>query len=717
MKRIVLTMLGGSVLLGLTACGQQDATEQGYDYPETRRVDVVETLHGEQVSDPYRWLEDLDGEDTAEWVAAQNEITFRHLESIDGREQLEERLTRLWDYERYSAPSYRGGRWFYSYNDGLQDHSVIYTLPELEAEPEVLIDPNSFSEDGTTALSTMSVSESGEYVAYGKSEGGSDWQTLYVRDVDSGDDLEDRIEWSKFSTPAWNAEGDGFFYGRYPEPEGDRLTAANANHKLYFHALGTNQSEDRLVYERPDRPDWRFDPELGDDGRYLVITVHEGTDRRNRVFYMDLGDAVEPNLDADVVEVIDDFDGGYHYIDNDGSTFYFHTTAEAPRGRVIAVDFENPARENWTTVIPQRDDVIQGVEVAGDQFAVNYMQDAHSRLEIVSREGETVQEIELPTLGSVGSVNGNEERDDLFFSFTSFLYPTSVFRYELGDEGAELFREPEVPGFDRNEYVTRQVFYESMDGTEIPMFITHREGLEMDGSTPTLLYGYGGFNISLTPRFSVENLAWIEQGGIYAQANLRGGGEYGREWHQAGMKENKQNVFDDFAAAAEYLIAEDYTSSEYLGIYGRSNGGLLVGATLNQRPDLFGAAIPAVGVMDMLRFHKFTVGSGWTPDYGNPENAEDFRVLRAYSPYHNIRSGHDYPPVLVTTADHDDRVVPGHSFKYTARLQHRQAGDNPMLIRVETRAGHGAGLPTHMRIEEARDRLGFLAHHLGLELD
>jgi prolyl oligopeptidase len=704
-----------AVLLAVTGCEREP---RGYQYPETRQVDVVETLHGTEVADPYRWLEALDDDEVRAWIEAQNRVTRGHFESIEGRSRLEERLTALWNYERYATPWHEAGRYYYFHNDGLQNHSVLYTLESLDDEPEVLIDPNEFSEDGTVALTMVSISDDGRYLAYGKAVGGSDWQTFHIREIETGEEYDYHLEWIKYSPAAWTHDHAGFFYSRFPVPEGDPLTAPNVDHQLYYHELGKDQDEDVLIYARPDRPDWRFAGQVTRDGRYLIISVHEGTDRRNRVYYMDLEDPASPVFGNDVVELLDDFDGGYQFLDNDGPVFYFLTTAEAPRGRIIAVDTRNPEREEWVTVVPEKERVIRGVEPAGNAFAIGYLEDAHSRIELVRRDGEAIRDIELPTLGSVGAVRGSPARTEMFFSFSSFLYPTTIFRYDL-EEGGEpqIFRQPEIAGFDPENYVTRQVFYESRDGTAIPMFITHRRGIERDGSNPTLLFGYGGFSISMLPSFSVENLAWIEQGGIYASANIRGGGEYGREWHQAGVQEKKQNVFDDFIAAGEYLVAENYTSPRHLGIYGRSNGGLLVGAVLNQRPDLFGAAIPAVGVMDMLRFHKFTVGAGWTPDYGNPDEPEHFENLYAYSPYHNVRASHDYPPTLVTTADHDDRVVPGHSFKYIAMLQHRQAGANPMLIRIETRAGHGAGMPTGMRIEEARDRLGFLAHHLGLEID
>lgn len=712
-----LITLAVSALL-LAACEPPEPEERGYSYPETRKGDVVEELHGHTIEDPYRWLEALDDDEVREWIEAQNEVTFEHLEGIPGRGDLHGRLEELWDYERYSAPSWQSGRYFYRYNTGLQDHSVLYTMENLDDEPVELIDPNEFSEDGTTSLTMTAVSEDGEKIAYGKAEGGSDWQTFHVREIDSGEDTEDFLEWIKYSPAAWTHDNEGFFYARYPEPEGDPLTAPNEDHRIHYHRLGQDQEDNPLIFETPDHPEWRFAPRVTDDGRYLVVEVRVGTERTNRVFYMDLEDPEDPNLDAEMERLIDEPDARYAFIDNDGETFYFRTTRDADMGKVIAIDLDEPGEGHWTTVVEEQDRVLQGVSTTGDLFALNYLEDAHTRLQLVERDGTHVEDIELPEIGTVSGVSGSTERSEMFFSFTNFTTPSTNYRYDPAEQDEpEVLHEPELADYDPAEFVTTQVFYESRDGTEIPMFVVHHEDVSPDGDNPTLLYGYGGFNISITPSFSVENLAWLEQGGVYASANLRGGGEYGREWHDAGRLENKQNVFDDFAAAADYLIEQDYTRPDQLGIYGRSNGGLLVGATLNQNPELFGAAIPAVGVMDMLRFHKFTVGAGWMSDYGNPEEKEDFETNLAYSPYHNIPEDHDFPPVLVTTADHDDRVVPGHSFKYTARLQERQAGTEPMLIRTETRAGHGAGMPVSMRIEEARDRLGFLAHHLGMEID
>ncbi|HEV2131367.1 MAG TPA: prolyl oligopeptidase family serine peptidase [Longimicrobiaceae bacterium] len=682
-------------------------------YPETRRVDQVDDYHGTRVADPYRWLEDTDSPETAAWVEAQNRVTFGILKSIPEREGIERRLTELWNYERFGVPFKQGGRYFFSRNSGLQNQSVLYVQPSLDAEPRVLLDPNTLSEDGTIALTMTRVSEDGRYLAYGTSSGGSDWQEIRVREVETGQDRPDHLRWIKFSGAAWTHDGEGFFYSRFPEPQGNTLTTENLNNKLYYHRLGTPQSEDVLVYERPDQPEWRFFPQVTDDGRYLVIYTSYQTSK-NDLLYVDLGDPQRPNLRAPVRELVTGFEANYSVAGNDGPVFYVQTDKDAPKGRVIAIDTRQPQLANWRTLIPEGENVLENVQIISDQFVASYLQDAASRIRIFSLQGQPVREIELPTLGSVGSISGEREDTEAFYSFTSFLYPTTIFRYDFRTGESSVFRAPQV-AFDPTQYETKQVFYTSKDGTRVPMFITHRKGLQLDGSNPTLLYAYGGFNVSVTPAFSVSNLVWLERGGVYAVANLRGGGEYGEEWHQAGTKERKQNVFDDFIAAAEYLVREGYTRPQKLAIAGGSNGGLLVGAALNQRPDLFGAALPAVGVMDMLRYHQFTIGRAWSVDYGTSEDPEGFRYLFAYSPLHNIEPGTCYPATLVTTADHDDRVVPGHSFKYAAALQAAQSCENPVLIRIETRAGHGAGKPTSKQIEEAADRWAFLVRSLGMQ--
>ena len=703
-------------LLALSGCATHGTSRTGRGlpksaYPVTPQTNVVETLHGVRVADPYRWLEDENAPATKAWVEAENKVTFAYLAGIPEREAIQRRLTQLWNYERYGVPVKQGGRYFFSKNDGLQNQSVLYVAESLDAAPRVLLDPNTLSKDGTVALSGTAISDDGQRLAYGVAVAGSDWQEWRVRDVATAQDLPDVIKWVKFSGASWTKDGQGFFYSRYDEPtEAQRLTKVNYFQKLYFHKLGTAQAEDVLVYERPDQKEWGFSGGVTDDGRYLVITVSQGTDPKNRVFYKDLQ---APG--AKVVELLNDFDASYNFIDNDGPVFWFQTDLDAPRGRVIAIDTRAPARRNWKELIPQAAETIQGVSAVNQQFFVNYLKDAHTQVKVFDLGGRFVREIPLPSLGSAGGFSGKRSDTETFYSFTSFNTPGVIFRYDATAATSTVFRQPKV-AFNPDDYETRQVFYASKDGTRIPMFISHKKGLKLDGRTPTLLYGYGGFNISLTPSFSVANLVWMEMGGVYAMPNLRGGGEYGEEWHQAGTKARKQNVFDDFVAAAEWLIANGYTTRARLAISGGSNGGLLVGACMTQRPDLFGACLPAVGVMDMLRFHKFTIGWAWTSDYGSPDNAEDFKALLAYSPLQNLRPGTRYPATLITTADHDDRVVPAHSFKFAARLQACQRGANPVLIRIETRAGHGAGKPTTKLIEEAADKLGFLVKTLRMSV-
>ncbi len=685
---------------------------QTIDYPATAKVDVVDDFHGTIVADPYRWLEDTESDETADWVAAENRVTFAYLDAISEREVIRQRLTELWDYERYGVPFREADSYFFFKNDGLQNQSVLHTQEGLGSEARALLDPNTLSEDGTVALTNVSVTESGEYLGYGTAAAGSDWREFHVRRIADGVDLPDRIRWVKFSALSWTRDGEGFFYSRFPEASvEDSLLAPNRNQMLYYHRIGTPQSDDQLVYERPDQPEWGFGASVTDDGGYLVIRVSHGTDRRERIYYQRLGTGAHSRLDGEIDRLLDDFDASYNFVGNVGSVFYFVTDLDAPRQRLIAIDVERPDRASWIEVLPEGDDVLQSAWLIAGRLVTRYLKDAHSRIRIFDLDGTPERELELPTLGSVGGVSGKPDGNEMFYSFTSYLYPTTVFRYDFRTGESGVFRRPTVD-FDPSEYATEQVFYSSKDGTRVPMFITHRRGLELDGLNPTLLYGYGGFNISLTPSFSISNLVWLEMGGVYAVANLRGGGEYGDDWHQAGMKQNKQNVFDDFIAAAEYLVDRGYTSSERLAIAGGSNGGLLVGAAMTQRPELFGATLPAVGVMDMLRYHKFTIGWAWASDYGSSDDAEGFDYLYAYSPYHNLTPDTCYPPTLVTTADHDDRVVPGHSFKFAARLQESQACENPVLIRVETKAGHGAGKPTSKRIAEAADRWAFLVKTL-----
>ncbi len=690
--------------------------ESAFVYPPSRKADQVDDYHGVKVQDSYRWLEDPDSEETKAWVEAQNQVTFGYLAQIPAREQIKQRVTQLWNYERYGIPFKEGERYFYSKNDGLQNQSVLYTLTSLDAEPRVLLDPNTFSEDGTIALSGVAISEDGKLIAYGLSTSGSDWNEWKVLDVETSENLPDHLNWVKFSGASWTHDGQGFFYSRYDEPnEASKLEDINYYQKLYYHKLGTPQSEDILIYHRPDQKEWMFGAGVTEDGRYLIISIDQGTDPRNLVFYKDL-----QTPDSPVVELISEFEANYSFIDHDGDIFWFRTDLDAPRGRVIAIDINNPpspplSKGGWQEVIPQAAETLESVGLLNNQFVADYLKDAHSSIKIFNLDGSFVREVELPGIGSAGGFNGKRYDTETFYTFTSFTTPATIYRYDMVSGESTIFRQPKVE-FNPDEYETTQVFYKSKDGTQVPMFITHKKGLQLDGNNPTILYGYGGFNVSLTPYFSVSNLVWMEMGGVYAVPNLRGGGEYGEEWHQAGTKLNKQNVFNDFIAAAEWLIDNQYTKPAKLAISGGSNGGLLVGACMTQRPELFGAALPAVGVMDMLRFHKFTIGWAWCSDYGSPDNPEEFKALYAYSPLHNLRPGTAYPATMITTADHDDRVVPAHSFKFAAALQAAHAGEKPVLIRIETKAGHGAGKPTTKIIEELADEWAFLVRSLDIPL-
>ncbi|HVA49866.1 MAG TPA: prolyl oligopeptidase family serine peptidase [Pirellulales bacterium] len=680
-------------------------------YPTARRGDQVDDYHGAKLPDPYRWLEDPDSPETRAWIEAENKLTFSVLEKIPQRDAIRRRLTELWNYEKYGVPEARGGRYFYTRNDGLQNQSVLYWAPALDAEPRTLLDPNALSKEGTIALSGTAISDDGKLLAYGLAAAGSDWQEWRVRNVETADDLDDHLKWVKFSGASWSNDGQGFYYSRYDEPKPDEeLTGQNYFQKLYYHRVGTPQSQDKLVYQRKDQKEWGFHGQVTDDGRWLVIVVTHGTERKNNLFYLDLSHAK-----AEVVELLTGFEARFDVLGNDGSTFWLRTDLDAPRNRVVAIDLEHPARDRWREIVPEAEDTLEEVHVVGDRFFAAYLQDAKSQVRMFDLSGKSLGGLVLPGIGSAGGFTGRQADRETFYSFTSFVSPPAIYRYEIDAGKSELFREPEVP-FQASDYETRQVFYNSKDGTRVPMFLVHRKGLKPDRPRPTYLYGYGGFDISLTPGFSVGRMVWLELGGVFAMPTLRGGGEYGRAWHEAGMKSQKQNVFDDFIAAAEWLIDEGYTSRDKLAIAGRSNGGLLVGACLTQRPDLYGAAIPAVGVLDMLRFHKFTIGWAWASEYGSADNADEFPALLAYSPLHNIKPGTEYPPTLITTADHDDRVVPAHSFKFAAALQAAQAGDAPILIRIETSAGHGAGIPTSKAIEEMADGYAFLVKMLDVDV-
>lgn len=702
------TIFGGLMLLA--AFGFAIAGDTRMKYPETKKVDHVDDHHGTKVPDPYRWLEDdvRQSKEVAAWVEAQNKVTFGFLESIPQRETIKKRLTELWNYEKYGVPFKVAGKYYYFKNDGLQNQSVMYAMDTLTSEPRVLIDPNSWSKDGTVALSSTSFSDDGKYLAYSVAEAGSDWNIWRIIEAESGKLLGDELRWVKFSGVSWTKDSRGFFYSRYDEPkEGAAFQSLNKNQKVFYHRVGSSQADDVLVYKRPDQPDWGFQTTVTEDGRYLIITTWKGTDDKYRVAYKDL---LEPY--GMPIDLIDHFDNEYSFIGNDGPVFYFQTDLEAARKRVIAIDTRKP--HLLKELIPEAKETLVGVNILANQFVATYLKDAKTQVKLFALDGRFVREVEFPGIGSAGGFGGKREDTETFYSFSSFNTPTNLFRYDLLTGKSELFRQAKVK-FSPDDYEVTQVFYKSKDGTRVPMFLAHKKGLKKDGSNPTLLYGYGGFSISQVPSFSVSRLAWMEMGGIFAMANLRGGGEYGEEWHQGGTKLKKQNVFDDFIAAAEWLIENKYTSSTKLAIQGGSNGGLLVGACMAQRPDLFGACLPAVGVMDMLRFHKFTAGRFWVDDYGSADDPEQFKAIFAYSPYQNLKPGKKYPATMVTTADTDDRVVPGHSFKFAAALQAAQAGDSPTLIRIETRAGHGAGKPTSKIIEEVSDQWAFLVKTLGMK--
>lgn len=713
MYRIALT--AGLVMAGVVSNSLSlSAQEKKLVYPRTKTVEQVDEFHGTKVADPYRWLEDdvRTSKDVADWVEAQNKVTFDFLTSIPQRAAIQKRMTELWNYEKIGAPFRRGGRFYFFRNDGLQNQSVLFRQDTLTSEPRILLDPNSWSADGTIALSGSAFSDDGRYVAYGVQDAGSDWNTWKIMEIESGKVLDDELKWVKFSGAVWTPDSHGFFYARYPQPEeGAAFQSLNTNMKVYYHRVGSPQSSDVLVYERPDHPDWGFQLSVSEDGHYLIITVWVGTDDRYRIVVKDLKEPYGLPF-----ELIDNFDHEYSFIDSDDQVLYFKTNVDAPLRRVIAIDLKHPELENWKEVIPQTENALDSVGIVGNMFVCDYLKDAKTQVRLHAMDGTFVREVEFPGIGTATGFDGRRKDTDTFYSFSSFALPPTTYRYNMITGVSELFRRADVK-FNPDDYETSQIFYTSKDGTKVPMFLCHKKGLKLDGTSPTLLYGYGGFNISITPSFSVSRLTWMEIGGVLAVANLRGGGEYGETWHKSGTKQKKQNVFDDFIAAAEWLIEHKYTSSKKLAIQGGSNGGLLVGACMTQRPDLFGACLPAVGVMDMLRFHKFTAGRFWTDDYGSADNADEFAALRAYSPYHNLKGGTQYPATLITTADTDDRVVPGHSFKFAAQLQASQSGTAPALIRIETRAGHGAGKPTAKIIEEASDQWAFLVKTLGMDMN
>jgi prolyl oligopeptidase len=771
------------------------------EYPKAERQDIVETLHGVPVSDPYRWLEEPAETDAVQtWIKAQNALTFEYLTAVPQREKIKQRITELWNYEKWGIPYKEGGRYFVTRNNGLQNQSPLYVMDTLTSEPRLLLDPNTLRSDGTVALAGTAVSEDGRYLAYGIAEAGSDWNSWKVREVATGKDLSDELKWVKFSGASWMKDGSGFFYSRYDAPkEGQALTGSNYYPKVYFHKVGTSQDADVLVYDRADQKEWGLGAFVTEDGRYLCMTLSQGTDPKNRFYVRDLSTApltppdggvkvkigefswtvggekrvisaaptvlatpqdaeiwatefaarceqelldtasddaarakhaktleeqrakraqlvaANKNMSRGFVELLNDYDASYDFVGNDGPVFYFVTDLEASRRRVIAIDITRPERANWTTVIPEAAETLQGVSYVGGHLLASYLKDAKTAVKVYTTAGKAVRDVDLPGIGTASGFGGKQNQSETFYAFSGFTTPTSIFRYDVTSGKSEVFRKPTVK-FNPEDYTTEQVFYTSKDGTRVPMFISYKKGMKRDGNAPTLLYGYGGFNIPLTPGFSPANLAWMEMGGVYAVANLRGGGEYGKAWHDAGRLANKQNVFDDFISAAEYLIRQKYTSTPKLAIHGGSNGGLLVGACMVQRPELFGAALPAVGVLDMLRFHKFTIGWAWTSDYGSPDDPKAFETLMKYSPYHNVKPA-KYPKTMILTGDHDDRVVPAHSFKFAAALQNAQQGDNPILVRIDVRAGHGAGKPTDKVIEQAADQWSFLVRALDMPVE
>ncbi|WP_228730001.1 prolyl oligopeptidase family serine peptidase [Shewanella avicenniae] len=677
------------------------------NYPITRKTDFSEVLHGTTVADPYRYLEENNAETDA-WVKAQQQFGKQYLTAIPNKQALVDRITHLWNYEKFSAPFEKGKRSFYYRNDGLQAQSVLY-VKEADGSERVLLDPNQLSTDGTVALSGVDVSEDGNTLAYGVSASGSDWQSWHFIDVASGKKLEDELQWIKFSSATWNMQNTGVYYARYDAPKGgDVMADVNYGQKVYFHKMGTAQAEDTLVFERPDNPDWGFGISVSDDGNYLLLPVSQGTDSRNRFFYKSLAD------NGPVIALIPELEAEFSFIGNDKTRFYFKTDYQAPNGKVIAIDIRHPEKAQWKTIIAESADPIASVALINEHLVVSSLHDVLGKMAIYSMNGAKRQDVEMPGQGTVIGPYGSAKKDYFYYSYNSYIQPESIYKFDFKTSSSTVYKQPQV-AFNPDDYQSEQVFYTSKDGTRVPMMISYKKGLKKNGDNPTLLYAYGGFAISMTPRFSAANIAWMDLGGIYAVPNIRGGAEYGEGWHQAGMFDKKQNVFDDYFAAAEYLIAKGYTNSTKIGAYGRSNGGLLMGATVTQRPELFAAVLPAVGVLDMLRFQKFTIGWAWTSEYGSADNADQFPALLAYSPYHNVKA-QAYPATMIMTADHDDRVVPAHSFKFAAMMQAKQQGDKPVIMRIESNAGHGAGKPTAMKIDEAADIYGFLWHSFGLTL-
>ncbi len=710
MKMLHTHLLLAPLLWAILCSGCHEASRTAKRaYPPAKMDSTVDIYHDTEVPDPYRWLEEPDSADTQAWVAEQNKLTNTFLANVPTRSKIKARLIELMNYPRYSLPSKRADRYFYWKNDGLQNQSVLYVQAPCNPHPQVVINPNKLSKDGTAAVTTTAVSWDGKLLAYGISQSGSDEQEVKIRTIGADTDFDETLKWCRFTNIAWKHDGSGFFYSRFPAPATVAPEDATNYSRVYWHKLNTPQSQDKLIYERPDNKELGFAPAVTEDGKFLILNVYHGTDTKNRIYYRPV-ESSEP-----FVKLLDKADAEYDFIGNAGSLFYFKTDLDAPRSRIVAIDLKNPAPPDWKTVIPQADDVIDYAALINNHFIVAYMHNVHHQLKEYGAEGKFIRDFHLPALGTVAGLSGKQSDTEMFFSFTSFLFPRTSYRYDFKTQSLTIFRKPKID-FDPSKYETKQVFCRSRDGTKVPIFITHRKGLALAGDNATLLYGYGGFNIDIKPSFSTSVVNWLELGGVYALANMRGGGEYGDAWHKAGMLDKKQNVFDDFIAAAEWLIENKYTSPKKLAIRGGSNGGLLVAACMLQRPDLYGAVVCQVPVADMLRYHKFTVGRYWIPEYGNAEaDPEMFKVLYAYSPLHNVKPGAKYPPILVTSADTDDRVVPMHSKKFVATLQAKAAGKNPILLRVDTKAGHGAGKPTTKKIEEQADIYAFLFKTLKME--
>jgi prolyl oligopeptidase len=710
-KEIVLILGLSLALLTAELAILAQTPGKAFSYPATRKVEQVDDYHGIKVADPYRWLENADSPETRAWIEAQNKLTSDYLATIPEREEIRKRLTQLWNFEVVRPPRRFGKHYFYTRNDGLQNQDVLYIADSIGKKGRVLFDPNALSKDGTVALSTWAVSEDGKLFAYGLRASGSDWTEFRVRNVETGKDFPEVLKNIKFSGASWSKDSKGFFYSRFPAPdEKTKLQATSYNQALYYHRVGTSQGEDVLVYNRPDDRDMRIAGGVTEDGKWLVIYVYRGASPDRMIYFKDL-----KTEGASVRPLVDKFEAFYSFIGNDGPIFYFLTNNNAPHARLVSVNIAEP-NETWREIVPEAKETLNAVGFVNNQFAVIYSKDAYTEIRIYKIDGTFVRDVKLPGVGTAGGFTGRRFDKETFYGFSNYTTPNTIYRYDMRTGRSVLFKKPRV-AFKPSDYEVKQVFYTSKDGTHVPMFIAHKKGLKLDGTNPTLLSAYGGFgDISQRPYFDVPTLVWMEMGGVYAAPNIRGGGEYGEQWHRAGMKEKKQNVFDDFIAAAEWLITNRYTQPQKLAIGGTSNGGLLIGAVLNQRPDLFGAALPDVGVMDMLRFHKFTVGKSWVSEYGSPEDPADFKAIYAYSPLHNIRRGTKYPAVLVTTADHDDRVVPLHSFKYTATLQEAQAGSKPILIRIETDSGHGEGTPTAKLINKYADKWAFLVKELDIRI-